>query len=144
MIVKQRLREWLLLPMALLGLLTWPLWWLLMLPNDVRCRLATRGATIDVGANLAGVTRARVFFKNIPSMASNEEDVYYELVRANGTRFVILDTFDGLLGKRLAARGLEPSQTFRFSDTSGLVWVGWLVTTAGALVLAFILAALSC
>jgi hypothetical protein len=131
------------LPIAYLGFLTWPIWWLMALPNDVRCRVAVRGAVRDLTVTLHGVVRLREYTCTLPSFASFDEDCYYELRYGDGARCVILDN-TGDLQRRLTERGIAPSATFRFADTSPLLWFFWLITTGATIILAIFLYAICC
>jgi hypothetical protein len=137
----KRLREWMILPIAYLGILTWPIWWLVTLPNDVRCRHAVRGARRDPGVALAGLARLRVIVCNLPSTASMDEDCFYELTYADGSRRVILDN-DGDLQRRLTARGTTPFATLHYTESHALIWFSWLFATGATLILAVLLLAI--
>lgn len=135
-----RLREWFILPIAYLGILTFPLWWLLALPNDIRCRLAIRGATRDPCVSLAGVVRLREFVCRVYAFAG-DEDTYYELRYADGSRRVVFDA-DGAIYRRLEARGQRPGQTLRFTNTDVMMWCWWpLVAGPTAVVVLIVLRA---
>jgi len=141
MVVMRRWREWILLPVAYFAMLFVPLFWLYGLPNTIRFAILTRHLSRDVDLALDGLAGTRWFTRSLHTMASGEEDdSFFELMFANGTRVVVHDTYDRTLEKRLAARAqLPPHPTRLGGELGGLVWMCWLSSTAiTAVVIAFL------
>lgn len=132
-------------PLAFAAALTYPVWWLLGLPRELRFARLRPRALCAGDLDLEGVAGVRWYTRGVHTIASGrEEDHYFELAYANGVRQVVLDTVDGRLHRGLAAAGLLPARAISLGTEAPLAWIAWVFAMAIAAVLYALVAHLAC
>ena len=133
--MNMRSPAWWVIPVAFLYFLTYPVWWLLALPRELKAAALEARATDDVEVALDDVVAVQWYSRGVHTIASGlEYDEYFVL----DGRVVIRDSWDRRLEKRLAARGLLPAASISLGSASGLAWFGWLWATGLALAIYFV------
>jgi hypothetical protein len=116
-----------------MSVLTFPVWWVVGIPNEIRHAILESRAVHDPAAvSLEFVEQVRWYERGVVPVSSGEEiETFFVLVYLGGRYRVVLDSDDHVLKRRLLAATLLPARPIWLGKSHKVVaWVAWVALLA--------------